>query len=299
MNDKQLRGFIRIVEQGSFTAAADDLFITQSALSQQMKLLEQDLGFNLFDHRTHKATLTDAGRAFCERARQIMALYERSVDEGLFFQKMEQERRRPLLLGCLDEQFLGIWLDLYCVLEKLRPNFNPAAVRYENREELIRALLSGECQASVQLENRDYERAGLLFVPFASVHEMAFFVGGPPVEDGRVCTVEELASHTIAFHNERGECLYEDALRHHLSVAHPTTHILEREAFGRIGDHRSVVLLVPSLQMPERARHFAVPLEWNGAMRLGVVMPPEPDSIAQDYAAVIQEYFAEHPSPWL
>lgn len=302
MNDKQLRGFIQIVEKGSFTAAADDLYITQSALSQQMKLLEQDVGFALFDHKTHKATLTEAGRAFYERARQMLALFERSIDEGLYLQQMEKEQRRPLFVGCLDEQFLALWLDLQRVLDEIQPHFKPRAVRYESRDKLIRALSTGECQVSVQLENRAYEDAGLLFVPFVNVREVALFSGEPPVLEPRVCTVEELSRYIVAFHNKRGECLYEDALRQHLMAAYPTARIIEPQEFPhakRERRDRPVVLLIPSVQMPARAERYAVPLNWNDGMRLGLVMPPEPSQAVQECAKGFQEYYAEHPSPWL
>ncbi|WP_153906005.1 LysR family transcriptional regulator, partial [Acinetobacter baumannii] len=46
---KQFQYFIKIVEEGSFTAASEKLFIAQSALSRQMKLLEEEIDFQLFD----------------------------------------------------------------------------------------------------------------------------------------------------------------------------------------------------------------------------------------------------------
>ena len=49
MTHTQLKSFLAIARYRSFTAAADQLYISQSALSQQMKSLEQELGFTLFD----------------------------------------------------------------------------------------------------------------------------------------------------------------------------------------------------------------------------------------------------------
>ena len=47
----------------NFTKAAEELFITQSAVSKQLKVLEQQLGVSLFERRARALTLTDAGRA--------------------------------------------------------------------------------------------------------------------------------------------------------------------------------------------------------------------------------------------
>lgn len=50
MTERALTGFVKVVELGSFTAAADALFISQSALSQQIRTLENQLRFTLFQH---------------------------------------------------------------------------------------------------------------------------------------------------------------------------------------------------------------------------------------------------------
>lgn len=297
MNDNQLRGFVRIVEAGSFTAAAESLYVTQSALSQQVKLLEHDVGFALFDHRAHKAMLTVAGRAFLPRAQQLLSLYGRAVDEGRFLEQAVQEQKRPLLVGCLDEQFLNIWLDLYDIME-LMCNYEPLSVRYSGRDELIRMLLSGECQLSLQMESQEYEKAGLLFMPFAIVSEIVLLIGESAPGAGKTCTVEELSHYIVAFHNKQGCCLYEDALRYHLAAAYPATRLLEPEDFARADNKGTTALLIPRLQLPERAARYAVPLEWQSGIRLGVVLPPEPNDAALNFAADIQEYFRFHPSLW-
>ena len=64
MTERALTGFVKVVELGSFTAAADALFISQSALSQQIRTLENQLHFTLFQHGSRQVTLTAAGRSF-------------------------------------------------------------------------------------------------------------------------------------------------------------------------------------------------------------------------------------------
>jgi DNA-binding transcriptional LysR family regulator len=61
---KQFNYLIRIVEEGGFIAAAEKLFIAQSALSRQIKLLEEDIGFEIFDRSEKKIKLTKAGQFF-------------------------------------------------------------------------------------------------------------------------------------------------------------------------------------------------------------------------------------------
>ena len=59
-----LRGFEAVARRGSFTLAAEELFLTQSALSRQVKALEDALGAALFERAHRRVGLTPAGVAF-------------------------------------------------------------------------------------------------------------------------------------------------------------------------------------------------------------------------------------------
>ena len=69
---KQLRYFVEIAEHGSFSVAAQRLFIAQSALSRQMKELENTLGTLLFERTARQPHLTHAGLAFLPRVKAIL-----------------------------------------------------------------------------------------------------------------------------------------------------------------------------------------------------------------------------------
>ncbi|HEX5657639.1 MAG TPA: LysR family transcriptional regulator [Polyangiales bacterium] len=68
----QLRAFVTVVEEGSFSAAARKLKRVQSAISTAMANLEAQLGVALWDRSTKIATLTDAGKAVLGSARRVL-----------------------------------------------------------------------------------------------------------------------------------------------------------------------------------------------------------------------------------
>ena len=70
--------FIRVVEAGSYTKAANQLNMTTSGASRALMRLEQDLGVRLLQRTTRKSTLTNAGRAYFDQVRGALAL----VDEA-------------------------------------------------------------------------------------------------------------------------------------------------------------------------------------------------------------------------
>lgn len=72
MNTNQLKYFISVGENRSFSAAAEENYITQTAMTQQIKALEDDLGLKLIDRSTRPITLTPAGLSFFNDAKLIL-----------------------------------------------------------------------------------------------------------------------------------------------------------------------------------------------------------------------------------
>ena len=75
-----LRAFEAAARHGSFTLAAKDLHVTQAAVSQQVRLLEERLGFALFRRHANGLELTDQGRAFQPGLTDAFAMIERLTE---------------------------------------------------------------------------------------------------------------------------------------------------------------------------------------------------------------------------
>ncbi len=74
-----LRSFVAIVDSGSMLRATEKVFVTQSALSLQMKRLEETVLTPLFHREGRRLILTPAGQALLPRAREILALNDKAV----------------------------------------------------------------------------------------------------------------------------------------------------------------------------------------------------------------------------
>jgi DNA-binding transcriptional LysR family regulator len=81
MEIKQIMYFLAIVQSGSFSNAAEDLFISQSSLSKQIIALEKELACLLFDRGKRKIALTDAGQVFYRHAVQINEIYRKLTSD--------------------------------------------------------------------------------------------------------------------------------------------------------------------------------------------------------------------------
>jgi len=78
---KQLRAFVTVAETGNVTRASSLLNLVQPAVSRQLRLLEEDLGTELFDRSRQGMSLTASGKAMLEYARRILNEVERARAE--------------------------------------------------------------------------------------------------------------------------------------------------------------------------------------------------------------------------
>lgn len=98
LNFHHLRYFHAIAKEGSLTRAAKRLNLSQSALSVQLKKLEDSLGHSLFDREHKSLVLTEAGRMTLEHAESIFRVGDDLIDTLL---QRRSDRRRVLRVGAV------------------------------------------------------------------------------------------------------------------------------------------------------------------------------------------------------
>lgn len=81
MDLKVLKSFITVCETGNITRASERLFISQPALTRQIKDLEEEVGSILFDRSTRALSLTESGHLFYAKAQEILSLVNSAKKE--------------------------------------------------------------------------------------------------------------------------------------------------------------------------------------------------------------------------
>lgn len=98
MEINQIRYVYYVAKYRNFSLAAEHLFVTQPTLSQQVRRLEDELGFRLFKRSTRTVTLTSEGEAFVKRAKPLLKMYDDLADE---MAALKKENGRMLTVGLM------------------------------------------------------------------------------------------------------------------------------------------------------------------------------------------------------
>ena len=80
MNSRQLEYFLAVARELNFTRAAERMFVSQTAVTQQIKALEEQLGVSLFERTKKKVVLTPAGKVFQNEAARILARIDTAIE---------------------------------------------------------------------------------------------------------------------------------------------------------------------------------------------------------------------------
>ena len=110
LDTRQLEYIIQISEEHSITKAAEKLFVTQSALNQQLQKLENELGIALFVRNRSDWQLTPAGEIYVRTARQILNLKKDAYSQ---IQDLKESGSRRITLGLIPERGVNMFTAIY------------------------------------------------------------------------------------------------------------------------------------------------------------------------------------------
>ena len=145
LNLSQLQTFVMVVSEGSMTAAADKLFLTQPAVSQQMKNLEDELGVELIARGSKQIKTTAQGELLYDHAKKILNL---SQQAEIAIKSVGAQLKVQLKIGTLNSIGLHLMSPVVSRLLKYNPDFK-IKVDYAKGEDLIKSYEKGELDVVV------------------------------------------------------------------------------------------------------------------------------------------------------
>lgn len=139
MYNPQLETFLRVADAGSFNKAAEESFITPTAVIKQINLLENSLDVKLFE-RTHRGLImTKAGKSLYQDAKYIIRYCKDSVTRA---KNAMQEDTNVIRIGTSPMTPAQLLMQLWPRIQEQCPDMKFQIIPYENTPENAREILA-------------------------------------------------------------------------------------------------------------------------------------------------------------
>ncbi|MGO4407818.1 LysR family transcriptional regulator [Bosea sp. RAF48] len=177
MSLRALRTLQAISRLGSFARAGEAVGLTSSAVSLQVKSLEEEFGAQLFDRSRRLPVLTEAGRIVLAKSEEVLALYDQ-IAEAL---SVEQSLAGRLKLGAIQTALSGVLPQALMALKRSHPRVR-VHVEAGMSAELALKVSAGELDAAITTEPVKPHPADLNWTP---LYEDRFWLVAPAGSEGQ------------------------------------------------------------------------------------------------------------------
>ena len=194
MNTFQLSCFIRVAETLNFARAAEQLHVTQPAVTQQIQSLEKELIVNLFKRITRTVKITVEGLVFLNVAHRMIGFANRaktrfedpSFDRGIQF----------LSLGCRDYSLMAGLPQIIKTLLKKYPNLHPQ-LQMIPAQHLYRLLDEEDLDAVIGFQERGGKNPSIFYKEIGKVPVVCVCGEDSPLAGRKFISVEEMKKEKL------------------------------------------------------------------------------------------------------
>ncbi len=192
INLNQLRAFYYVARHESFTIAAEKLFISQPAVTAQVKLFETQHNLKMFKKSGRNLVLTHAGSMIFNKAKQIFEL-EDQVEQVL--EDIIELKQGVLELGCTKAYARHIMPSIISVFHRAHPNIR-IVLKEDSSMSMINSLRNFENEVIV-VARMDVEDDHIHFIPFSKEEIVAVLPKNHPLTRKRYIEFEDIADEPV------------------------------------------------------------------------------------------------------
>lgn len=267
LNINALRYVIRIAEEGNITRAAEKLYITQSALSQNLRSLEKELDFQIFDRETNPLVPTEAGKLFVEWAKRVIYSETEMLHK---LQDVFKLQSRRLRIGVSPQKSVHIFPD---VLKKFYEEQSGCRITLEEHPSDVLLSMLEQNEIDILFDIDHSNDIGYEFIPIAEERILI----AAPYQMSMVVEKKE---------NDYPQVNLEDAMQY------PFISLSEKQYLGKVVKQLyDMAECIPNIIMECRSADMALQMVGVG---LGVTVIPE-FSICNENKREIQYYNLKYP----
>lgn len=297
MYDPQLETFIAAADAGSFSKAAEILYITPTAVIKQINLLERDLDLRLFERSFRGLTLTKAGQSLYNDAKYIIQYAKESVVRA---KNAMQEEGSVIRIGTSLMTPCQYLLKLWPKIEKVRPDFRFRVVPFENTPENAREILANLGQnIDLVLGIFDDVMLGLRKCAALELSREPVCVAmsvNHRLANKKRLSYRDMYGETLMI-MRRNWCGYIDELRDDLWSNHPQIatediSFYDINAFNRCESGNNLLVAVKRWEGVHPLLKI-VPVNWEHSVPYGILHSPEPSDTVMEFLEAVKQAISE------
>ena len=287
MYNPQLETFLRVADAGSFNRAAEEQFITSTAVIKQINSLEERLGVKLFDRSHRGLELTRAGCSLYQDARYIIQYCRDSVTRA---KNAMQDNGNLIRIGSSPMTPAQLLMPLWSKINGVCPDIKFQIVPFENTPENAREILAnlgqnidvvGGIFDDTMLDLRSCAGLELSREPFCCAMSIYHRLAGKD----KLKLTDLYGENLLLMH--RGWSHYVDRLRDELWQQHPEIHIVNfdfysMDVFNRCENSSDVLLAIPGWANVHPLLKI-IPVEWDHSIPYGLLHAPKPSPAVQRF----------------
>ena len=296
MINQQLLTFISVAKSGSFSKAADAMFISPTAVMKQIDALENRLGVTLFRRTNHGLQLTEAGASVLVDAKYLADYAARAEEKAREIDR--KENQRSIRIGTSLMTPAKFILDIWTEIQDIAPNLKVELIPFENTPENAREILTNlgmqiDVVAGIYDENFKEERG------FRTVHledkKVSFAVPLTSPLAKKSSILPEDLKETGAMFIRKGWNEYIDALR--TDCENAGVKITEFDFFNLAAFNEAVKRNIPIIAISgwENVHPLLkiVPSETKVTVPYGIMYAPEPSRHVRRFIKAVESIVKE------
>ena len=287
MYNPQLETFLRVADAGSFNKAAEESFITPTAVIKQINLLEASLDVQLFE-RTHRGiVLTKAGKSLYQDAKYVIQYSKEAVIRA---QNAMQENTDVIRIGTSPMTPVQFLMQLWPKIQENCPGMKFQIVPFENTPENARTILGnlgqnidvvGGIFDETMLRLRGCAGLELFYTPLCCAVSVYH-----PLAEKNILRMEDLYGQNLML-MRRNWSMYVDRLRDDIWQNHPQINIIDFDfydvnVFNRCENGNDILMAVSVWENVHPLLKI-IPVEWKHSIPYGLLHSQQPSDTVKRF----------------
>lgn len=201
--------FISVVDEGSFSAAGKKYYLSQSAISQQITKLENELGFQLFDRKSYRPCLTDEGKFYYQLCKRIIKIYDNEYKKIMDMSVQKQKNITIGITGPFEKKYVPL------IIKEFKKKYDVSFdVKVLGLQDCINELQKGGIDIGFGLLNDFKYISELIYYNIYTSHICIVTSLHHPLGQRKTVTIEDIKNEPIVILSKKiGAHYYEDYMK--------------------------------------------------------------------------------------